>query len=66
MKTIKTKIKIFFTFFILFHLIFLSLSTQGFKAIDNSFQNSKIIKKLEKEIEITADSDFYIKFNSAL
>ena len=64
MKTIKTKIKIFFTFFILFHLIFLSLSTQGFKAIDNSFQNSKIIKKLEKEIEITADSDFYIKFNS--
>ncbi|MCZ2808223.1 MAG: hypothetical protein O2V44_02595 [Candidatus Bathyarchaeota archaeon] len=66
MCTIKIRIKIFFSFFIILQLILLSLSTQGIIVNNNSFQNSKIIKKLEKEIEIIPDSDFYIKFNSKL
>ena len=62
----KNRIKIFFTIFIIFHLLLLSFSIQGYEINNNSFQNSKIISKLEKEIELKPDSDFYIKFNSKL
>lgn len=64
MNTMKTRIKSFFTVFIIFHFFFLVLSSQGSLINNNTSKDSQIIGKIVKQLEISPNSDYYIKFYS--